>query len=347
MNKLNNKMIELARESRGFTQTELAEKLDIPQGSLSRMERGELGVKQDVIDKLCEILNYPESFFFQEKKISVADTHYRKSIIVDRQTKLAAEAMMNIYKFNVEEMLKSVDVKLNVPVLNDQYDSPGKVARYLRSYWKVERGAIFDLCGLIESNGIIIIYIDFGTDMIEGRTIVTDTGHPIIFINKKSSTDRQRLTLAHELGHVIMHVNAMPIFTGEEESSAFEFACEFLMPYSECQYDLNEKTTVEKLVDLKRYWKVSIQSMLYRMKSEKLHSANRNRYLWSIVVAKGWRKVEPIEITQPNPSLLKRMAAVIERGLGFSLEDFSRVFCLNVDEIKERYFETMPKLKIV
>lgn len=348
MNKINHRIVELARESRGYTQTELAEILDIPQGNLSRMERDEVGIKEELLVKMAAVLNYPVSFFYQDKRISATDTHYRKSITLDQKTKLKAEALMNIYKFNVEEMMKSLDIKVNVPIVTDQHESPQKIAMYLRSYWKVERGPIVDIAKLIEDNGIIVIYMDFETEKIEGRTIISSTGHPIIFINSRSSGDRQRLTISHELGHVIMHINAMPVFAEDEEAAAFDFGCEFLMPYSECQYDLTEKTSIEKLIDLKRYWKVSIQSIIFRMHKAGIISKNRYRYLWSIIVSRGWKINEPIQITPPEPTLLKRMVGVLRSGLEYTIDDIAKIFCLNKSEVEQRYLGSVQtKMKVV
>jgi Zn-dependent peptidase ImmA (M78 family) len=340
-------MVELARESRSLLQTELAEKIGIPQGNLSRMERGDVGIKEEILTNISKVLNYPIHFFYQDKRISVSDTHYRKAIVLDQKTKLKAEAIMNIYKFNIEEMLKSLEIKVNVPIITDLYESPAKVAMYLRSYWKVDRGPINDIAKLIEDNGIIIVPMDFETDKIDGRTLLTNTGHPIIFLNTRASSDRQRLTVCHELGHVIMHVNSSPVFCDDEEDAAFEFGQEFLMPYSECQFDLNEKTTIEKLVDLKRYWKVSIQAMITRMLKTGIISKNRGRYLWSIVVAKKWRISEPIELTPPAPTLLKRMIAALQNGLHYNSDDLSAIFCLNKGEFEQRYLPNQGKLKIV
>jgi len=347
MNKVNYRMVELARESRSLSQTELAEKIGVPQGNLSRMERGEVGIKEEILSKIATELDYPVSFFYQDKRISVSDTHYRRAVIVDQKVKMKAEALMNVYKFNVEEMLKSLDIKVNIPVITDLHESPVKVAMYLRSYWKVPRGPIDDIAKLIEDNGIIIIPMDFGTDKIEGRTLLTSTGHPIIFYNTQSSSDRQRLTICHELGHVLMHVNSAPVFYDDEEESAFAFGQEFLMPYAECQYDLNEKTTIEKLVDLKRYWKVSIQAMVTRMLKTEIISKNRGRYLWSIIVAKKWRVSEPIELAPPVPTLLKRMVVALQQGLHYSVEDLSGIFCLNKKEVEQRYLPTAGRLKVV
>ena len=341
-------MIQLARESRGYTQTELAEKMEIPQGNLSRMERGDIGIKDEHIEKICSILNYPLDFFYQTKQISTSDTHYRKAITIDQKTKLKAEALMNIYKFNVEEMLKSLDVPNNVPMLTDIYDSPEKIAKYMRSYWKIPRGSIDNLSTIIENNGIIIIQLDFETDKIDGRTIITDTGHPIIFINKEASGDRQRLTLAHELGHVIMHINPMPTFAKDEEAEAFSFACEFLMPLSECEYDLTDKLSIEKLAELKRVWKLSMQSILYRAQKHNLTNANRCRYLWSQINTKGWKKKEPIEIPKERPTIINKMIKMFIENLDYSKEDIAKIFSLNIEDFEERYFYSQKsKLRVV
>lgn len=346
MKKINPKMVQLARESRGFNQTELADKLNIPQGNLSRMERGEVGIKDELLKQLTYILGYPEDFFYLTNAIGISDTHYRKAITIDQKTKLQAEALMNIYKFNVEEMLKSLDIKKNIPAIEDQYDSPERIAKYLRSYWRIPRGAIENLTKLVEDNGVIVIPIDFGTDLIDGRTILTDTGYPLIFINKSASNDRQRTTLCHELGHVILHLNGFPTFARDEESEAFNFAAEFLMPIAECGYEFNDKLSIEKLAQLKRVWKVSMQSILYRAQKQELVNKNRCRYLWSIFNAKGWRKKEPIELETETPTLLLRMINAMINGLEYSKRDIAKIFSLTEKEFQERYFPTSSKLRV-
>ncbi len=346
MNKINHKMLQLARESRSFTQTEVASLLNIPQGNLSRMERGEINIKEEYLNKISNILNYPLDFFYQFKQIYPSDTHYRKSVTIDQRTKLKAEALMNIYKFNIDEMLISIDLDKNIPILTEQYDSPQKIAKYLRSFWKIPKGPIENLCKLAESNGIIVIYVDFETDKIEGRTIISDIGNPIVFININSSGDRQRLTLAHEIAHVILHLNTMPTFTRDEELEAFTFAHEFLMPLSECQYDLNDQLSLAKLSDLKRTWKLSMQSILNRAQKENLTNKNRCRYLWSLITSKGWKKREPIDIPKETPTTLDKMIEAFIKDLNYTKTDLSKMFKLNFEEFEKRYFSQVNKLRI-
>lgn len=65
---INPRMITLARESRGLTQTELSKAMKIPQGTLSKMELYGMAAEKH-LSKLSECLNYPENFFYQYFKI--------------------------------------------------------------------------------------------------------------------------------------------------------------------------------------------------------------------------------------------------------------------------------------
>ena len=62
-NPVNPAMITLARESQGLTQTQLAEMLNVSQALLSKMESGLKPVTDAVLNRLSEILEYPEEFF--------------------------------------------------------------------------------------------------------------------------------------------------------------------------------------------------------------------------------------------------------------------------------------------
>ena len=48
-------------------------------------------------------------------------------------------------------------------------------------------------------------------------------------INSRVPTDRKRMTLAHELGHIVMHSEPIHL-SKQSEEEAMRFAAEFLMP---------------------------------------------------------------------------------------------------------------------
>lgn len=346
-NRVNYKMIQLARESRGKTQIELSDLLSIPQSKLSRLESGTLKVKEEDLDNLANALNYPKDFFYQDNQICTTDTHYRKAVTLDQKTKLKAEAIMNIYKFNIEEMLNSLELSnKNIPIINEQFNSPEKIAIYLRSYWNIAKGPIENLAKIVEENGIIIIQMDFETDKIDGRTIITDTGHPIIFINKNSSGDRQRQNIAHELGHVILHLVPIPVLGINEEDEAWGFASEFLMPLAECQYDLTSGLNLGKLADLKRHWKVSMASIVMKANKCGFLSVNQTKYLYQLLNGRGWKKSEPIPIPKENTTLINRMANMFIDNLEYSKEELASLFKLSTEELEDRYFKNNNKLRV-
>ncbi|MEO6304706.1 MAG: helix-turn-helix transcriptional regulator, partial [Bacteroidia bacterium] len=64
--KLNPKMLTVARESRGLTQIELAEKLNLSPSNISRMEQDFIEITPANFNAIVATLKYPEEFFYQE-----------------------------------------------------------------------------------------------------------------------------------------------------------------------------------------------------------------------------------------------------------------------------------------
>lgn len=62
-NPINGDAIKLGRESRSYNQTEFAKLLEVSQSTLSKIELKSVEFPDRLIPKLCELLNYPESFF--------------------------------------------------------------------------------------------------------------------------------------------------------------------------------------------------------------------------------------------------------------------------------------------
>lgn len=70
------------------------------------------------------------------------------------------------------------------------------------------------------------------TRYFDGVSFTTDKGSFVLVLNKNFSNDHKRLTIAHELGHIIMHLfpnYPIPDYR-DKENEAFRFAAEFLMP---------------------------------------------------------------------------------------------------------------------
>lgn len=104
----------------------------------------------------------------------------------------------------------------------------------------------YDLVQLVESTGLTVLESDFiGRRSISAMLIYADknnSGNPTVYLNSFLSEDRKRFTLAHELGHYLLHDNTLSKFrlnifdycnNGEsmsEENEVNYFASAFLVP---------------------------------------------------------------------------------------------------------------------
>ncbi|WP_134385243.1 ImmA/IrrE family metallo-endopeptidase [Flavobacterium psychrophilum] len=121
------------------------------------------------------------------------------------------------------------------------------------------------------------------SDDVSGFFVMTDTGS-IITYNKNNGTERKRFTIAHELGHFILHSKEQPIFidktpsvmfrnnsssTGEDfkEREANAFAASLLMPKKLIEEEiLNAPNDFDKAISyLATTFKVSQQAMSFRL----------------------------------------------------------------------------------
>ncbi len=137
--KLNPKMLTIARESRGLNQAELADKLSLSPSSISRMEQDFIEVSDPYFKALTSLLDYPEEFFYQEGETLPSALALRKRNIVAQKIMTPVEAQVNIYRLNVEKLLKAINYpEINLPVLDiEKLGSPAEAARKLRKIWKI------------------------------------------------------------------------------------------------------------------------------------------------------------------------------------------------------------------
>jgi len=121
---------------------------------------------------------------------------------------------------------------------------------------------------------------DLATDIAGIFVIKSDT--PFIRYNKSDNSQRQRFTIAHELGHLLLHSKTTPLFidktqkimyrnvessTGElhMEREANAFAAAILMPENLVKEELNEIKKGDIISQLARKFNVSPQAMSFRL----------------------------------------------------------------------------------
>ncbi len=347
---INPEMILLGREIRGLTQIALAKKLKIAQGTLSKIEYGlkEVTATDVIVGSLSKALGFPRSFFLEKEHIySPAKVCPRKKVSLPQKIYSRVVARANLIRIHIQKLMKATELEVDVPICNlEEYGgSPAKVAQAIRHSWQVPRGPIKNVTTLLEEVGIFVIHIDFDTNLIDGFTISFKNTPPIIFVNSDLSGDRLRFTLAHELGHVLMH--KLPNEQMEEEANIF--ASELLMPEREIKASL-KPLNFEKLASLKKFWGVSMQALLVRASRLEVISKFQERKLWMYFSQKGMRMSEPEELDIPKeePYLLKEILRIHEAELNLSHKEICSILGVFEEDFKDIYcFENKPKLKRV
>lgn len=238
--------VTLAREYNRFTQKELIEKLKqfgviLSQGELSKIE---LGQRKEISEWLLQsfslALDFPIKFFTTPThKENIKGGLYRKKQSLKKKDQDYIEASTNIFKDTYFCLLNFVEIiKTDIPYYSTVSDSPKEIAQKLREYWGVT-GVLDNLVDLLENNGIVVSFIDINDDKFDGFSCFLNKGY-FVFINSRLSGDRQRFTIVHELGHIIMqHDNSL---NPKSDDEANQFASEFLIPEKEAYQDLLNMT---------------------------------------------------------------------------------------------------------
>lgn len=338
MDDINFKTIKIARESKGLTQKELALILDINQGYLSKVEKGLVDITANLIDDLAAKLKFPKSFFYKEiQKSPINSIYYRKRASLSQKKISILEANIERVRIAIDEMLNDLSITEYglfslEPICNEI--TPEDIARRVRVIMNIGPGPIDNLISVIEKSGIVVCEID-GENEFNGKCVVTDKGQPVILINKNMPNDRKRYTLAHELGHMVMHID-FPYSDKTEkeiEKEANLFASEFLIPLREVKQELMN-LRYSHLDTLKMYWKVSKASIIYKAETYSLITPSQIKSLRIYLTKTGQRKNETISVPLDKSTTLRDMIDLYTNELDYTNEEVEDLLGMNYDDIE-------------
>ena len=295
---INTEMLALAREALGLTQKDLANQIGCRQSRLSKIESGEILPQENDIQSFVKVLGQVSDFFFQTGTAMPASvSFYRKTQSLPSKMLRQCNAQMNLRRIQIEKQIGQVKLgNRELPHLPPGKNGGAKcVAQKVRQEWGINRGTVQHLTKLVEDTGCVIVEYSFPSPKLDGLCIRAAQKPPIIFLNKDMPKSRRRLSLAHELGHLVMHTDPHK----EVEDEAWEFAGELLMPAAEIEQQF-DRLNLDKLGQLKKEWGLSMQAILYRAKKLGKISESYYRFLLMQIGKCGYRINEPFEDAIPD-----------------------------------------------
>ena len=194
------------------------------------------------------------------------------------------------------------EIKLPVYIINNLTDAE-QAANELRDLWNLGLNPIVDLAGTLEKKGIAIIAVD-GYQKFDGISCWVNNTLPIIAFNKDLPGDRQRFSIAHELGHLVLQSSDLV----DLEKAAHRFAASFLVPAPAAREEFGDNRTnlsLDELLILKQIYGFSIQAWVRRAFDLNIISHSTYTSLCIQINTRGWRINEPGEVPSEEPNYLK------------------------------------------
>lgn len=310
--------LRVLRELLGLTQADLAEAAGVSQAWVSSVETGSRTATEDGLAAIAEATGTPASFFYaRPSSVPLDSLRFRKLASASQKTTNRIHAFYGESFRVTEDLLKSE--KYPPPPLpyatrsEITLDDVEEFATATRESLRLAPDKpIPHLTRALERTGIAVSPIALPD--LDGEKQPVATGHfgvsywagigepALIGYFPGQQGDRDRFTLAHELGHCVLHTfRPRPEYA---ETEANRFATALLVPRQRVLEDISDSLQLRDYARLKATWGVSIQALIMRGCDLGVVSEMRKRSLFVQLSAKGWRKSEPVKVGQEEPLLL-------------------------------------------
>lgn len=312
--------IRSAREIFGLTQEALEEATGVSQSLISQVERGQKDATEDLVRAVADATSLPVEFFaVTPHEIPLDSLRFRKQATASATTTRRARALFHeAFRLSVDLVeqvgyhqptlpvaqgdLAEADVAALAAATREalQLDPELPVPHVMRA---VERGGV-------PVAPIVLPNVEDGAPARNRHFGLSYWGgpgdHALIGYFPGGQGDRDRFTIAHELGHLVLHSKRR---SEDPEQEANLFAGEFLMPRDRALEALDPSLNLMDYARLKAKWGVSIQGLIMRARHVGAIDESRSTSLWKQISARGWRTQEPVTVQPEQPALLARLIA--------------------------------------
>ncbi len=301
--------IRQAREYSGFTQTELAKRVGVNQSAIAHLESDRNIPTEDLLTAIAEQTGFMPPFFFKEpaNDFPIGTLAFRaRNSLTNRELNKAYQHANVLFEYVLKMAEKFHVPPVNLPEVNED---PAKAALITRETFGLSPNTpIRNMMLTIEKNGVFILALPIVLRKIDAFSTWANISRPVIVVSSGKPSDRTRFSIAHELGHLIMHrVKKGRIV--EMENKANNFAAEFLLPEKAMRLEIHLPVTLTSMARLKPRWGVSIQALIRRSRDLDIITARQYRYLFEQLSQRGWRVNEPtnLDIPKEKPRLVQKM----------------------------------------
>ncbi len=290
-----------ARKAAGLSLRDVGERIGVSHAAIKKYEDGIAMPSSDILLKLSHTLNVRTEYFFRPEPVALEGIEYRKrsSLPKKRLSAITHEVIDLIERrIELENLFPQPPVKAfatvaELPSSITAMEQIEEVTECVREGWNLGFDSIPDLIDVLETNGIRVFMIEAdGENKFDGLAARV-RGMPIVVVGRHWPGDRQRFTLAHELGHLMLEGRLSDL---NEEKACNRFAGAFLFPRSSALQKLGEHRNAIELKELgllKEEFGLSMVGILYRARDLEIISPAYHEAQVKLFRSRGWSRKEP------------------------------------------------------
>ena len=305
----NGERLKEARLYNKMTLTELAEKLIVTKQAISKYETGKNAPTFENSLQFYELLGFPREFFYTRDTFHFESegTFFRSRLTATQKSKQPAELLIK-YSVIVRDFLSHY---IEFPELKNREDYQNitdieTLSRFIREDVGLGEGPISDIVEVAELMGFTVINSDYQEDKVDAFSSmnrINSRNYFVITTGESRSFYRQQFSMAHEIGHWVLHQHLDPAELDKEEyrlmeDQANKFASAFLLPRESFgkQLQTQKADDIETYFNFKRIWNVSMAAMIKRAYALKIISIEVQTKLYKQMSYRRWRNPEPFDL---------------------------------------------------
>lgn len=326
--------IQRLRLAAGIGQVEFAERISIASGSVSKIENGRMALTDDLVESISYVFDCTPMFLTRPDQIGPTTRPWLRAYADASKRAVDQQRADCTTAIEVIDILALQQIPDTIPVfagdLNDE-DSIEQFAADVRAAAGLGDGEVVGNCiRAAERLGCLVLPMREELGRHLGLSVRADQT-PVICVARTSGAhaipgDRQRFTVAHEIGHLGLHAALGPPESAHDatcyEKQAHRFAGAFLAPGDELLQALREegsRVTLRTLAALKRQWGISIKALVMRFQGMGVIDGDHARSLYKQISARGWNKSEPVDVGGEEAIWLRKAIHKSHRGTPDSL----------------------------
>ncbi len=303
--------VQLVREYLSMTQQGLAEAANVTQSAISQIEQGG-PVSDATLQSIARVTGYNLEFFRRGvlPDLPALSLRYRKRASSRQKDdrRLRAHCRQGIELIEELERYAQLPGVALSPVNGDLSDQDIEaLAVPVRQQLGIgPDDPIPNVIRAVERAGVVVFGASVNLDKHDAVSVWPDfpAGRPIVCYARGWSGDRQRFSIAHEIGHIVLHQTRL-VEADRAETEASRFGAALLIPPVALEA-IEAPVTLRRLAWAKAKWGVSIAALIRRCYDLRIIDTDRYASLMKQLSSRGWRKEEPVHVPVEQPALLPK-----------------------------------------